>query len=360
MIGTTSRNILLAYDVPKALVDAIMSLYYGAQASVQVRGSLSEPFDLGVGVLQGDTLAPYLFVIVLDWVLRNALPDESLGVELNPPQGTRTRPTPGKYLTDLDYADDIALLSNSIPNAQEMLLSIETWAARVGLKINHGKSEYMLVGNWNSERASDSGIHLTLCSGDELKEVADFKYLDSWLLNSKKDFLVRKALAWSAIIRLNRIWRSTVLQRKVKLNLFSALIESILLYNAATWTMNKTLTRMLDGAYNRLLRYALNVSWKDRVTNQLIFGDDITPISQRLQQRRLTFAGHCIRSPESAPQPIADLLLWQPSPRLTRKRGRRGNYRKRLCEETGRNVEQLQYEARDRNGWREVVKKCCM
>ena len=72
--------------MPKALVDAIMSLYYGAQASVKAGSSLSESFDLGVGVLQGDTLAPYLFIIVLDWVLRNALPDESLGAELIPPR----------------------------------------------------------------------------------------------------------------------------------------------------------------------------------------------------------------------------------------------------------------------------------
>ena len=174
------ENILLAYDVPKALVDAVMSLYYGAQASVKVGSSLSEPFDLGVGVLQGDTLAPYLFVIVLDWVLRNAIPDESLGVELSPPSKTRTRTiNPGKHLTDLDYADDIALLSGTIANAQSMLLSIETWAAKVGLKINHSKTEYMLVGNWEAERASEAGIHLTLSTGNELIEVTDFKYLGS-------------------------------------------------------------------------------------------------------------------------------------------------------------------------------------
>ena len=71
--------------------------------------------------------------------------------------------------------------------------------------------------------------------------------------------------------------------------------------------MTKIMTKHLDSAYNRLLRYALNVSWKDRVTNQSIFGDDIIPVSQR--QRRLTFIGHCLRSPESAPQPIANLVL---------------------------------------------------
>ncbi len=68
---------------------------------------------------------------------------------MSPPSRTRTRTiNPGKHLTNLDYADDIALLSGTIANAQSMLLSIETWAAKVGLKINHSKTEFMLVGNW--------------------------------------------------------------------------------------------------------------------------------------------------------------------------------------------------------------------
>ena len=136
-----------------------------------------------------------------------------------------------------------------------------------------------------------------------------------------------------------------------KLNLFSALIESILLYNSVTWTMNKTLTKQLDSAYNRLLRYALNVSWKDKVTNPSIFGDDIIPVSQRLRQRRLAFIGHCLHSPESAPQPIADLVLWQPHPSFTRQPGRRSNnFRKTLCEETGYSEVELQDAVRDRVG----------
>ena len=71
----------------------------------------------------------------------------------------------------------------------------------------------MLIGNWETERSSEAGIHLTLSTGNELKEMADFKYLGSKLLISKKDFLVRKA-----ITRLNRIWKSTILHRKVKVN----------------------------------------------------------------------------------------------------------------------------------------------
>ena len=78
------EQILLAYRVPKELVDAIMSLYIGAKATIRWGNpDNAKDIKLGVGVLQGDTLAPYLFIIVLDWVLRQAIPDYSLGVKLN-------------------------------------------------------------------------------------------------------------------------------------------------------------------------------------------------------------------------------------------------------------------------------------
>ena len=59
--------ILISYDVPQELVDRVMMLYYNAQARVKVEGNLSDPFKLGISVLQGDTLAPFLFIVVIDW-----------------------------------------------------------------------------------------------------------------------------------------------------------------------------------------------------------------------------------------------------------------------------------------------------
>ena len=41
----------------------------------------TDDFDVNTGVLQGDTLAPFLFIIVVDYVLRHAMGDESLGVQ---------------------------------------------------------------------------------------------------------------------------------------------------------------------------------------------------------------------------------------------------------------------------------------
>ena len=116
------------------------------------------------------------------------------------------------------------------------------------MKINRTKTEYILVGN------RDAPVSLTISSGP-IKKVDNFKYLGSWLMDCGKDLKVREALAWKAALRLVKIWKSKVISRKVKLNLFLACIESTLLYNAVTWTMTNGLTKKLDFCYTRLLRY---------------------------------------------------------------------------------------------------------
>ena len=46
-------------------------------------------------------------------------------------------------VTDLDFADDIVLLSEGIDQAQEILKRVETSVGKVGLKFNAGKTNYM-------------------------------------------------------------------------------------------------------------------------------------------------------------------------------------------------------------------------
>jgi hypothetical protein len=96
------------------LVEAVMSMYYGAKAKVKYSNDQFTNFiDLSIGVLQGDTLAPYLSVIVVNYVMRVALADQSLGLKIPNKVGTRTRTfTPANYITDLDFADDVMLISD--------------------------------------------------------------------------------------------------------------------------------------------------------------------------------------------------------------------------------------------------------
>ena len=63
--------ILYAYQFPAELVKAIMSVYEEANAGLRDTSEVvncTTTFDLSVGVLQGDTLAPYLCIIVMNFV----------------------------------------------------------------------------------------------------------------------------------------------------------------------------------------------------------------------------------------------------------------------------------------------------
>ena len=67
------EQILLAYGLPKEIVAAITILYRNTKVKVSSPDGDTEYFDILAGVLQGDTLAPYLFIICLHYVLRTSI-----------------------------------------------------------------------------------------------------------------------------------------------------------------------------------------------------------------------------------------------------------------------------------------------
>ena len=68
-------------------------------------------FDIVVGVLQGDTLAPYFFIICLEYVLGTSIDKmKDNGFKLTK---ERSRRYSAHTITDADYAYDIALQANT-------------------------------------------------------------------------------------------------------------------------------------------------------------------------------------------------------------------------------------------------------
>ena len=127
------EQILLAYGLPKETIAAITILYRNTIVKVRSPYGDTEYFDIVAEIQQGDTLAPYLFIICLDYVLRTSIDKiRENGFELTK---KRSRRYPAKTITDADYADDIAILAN-IPNQAETLLySLERAAAGIGLHV---------------------------------------------------------------------------------------------------------------------------------------------------------------------------------------------------------------------------------
>ena len=101
----------------------------------------TEYFDIVAGVLQEDTLAPSLFIICLDYLLRTSINKiRENGFELTE---KRSRRYSEKTITDAEYADNIAILANTPNQVETLLHSLERAATGIGLHVNAHKTEYM-------------------------------------------------------------------------------------------------------------------------------------------------------------------------------------------------------------------------
>ena len=157
----------------------------------------TEYFDIVEGVLQGDTLAPYLFIICLDYVLRTSIDKiRENGFELTK-KGSRRYPA--KTITNADYADDIMILANTPNQAETLLHSLVRAAAGIGLHVNAHKMEYMCY--------NQTGDISTL-DGTLLKLVDKFTNLGNSVSSTKKDIDTRLTKAWTAINSLSIIEKS--------------------------------------------------------------------------------------------------------------------------------------------------------
>ena len=100
-------------------------------------------------------------------------------------------------MSDLDFADDIALTLDTTQEAQNLLFGVEVEAANVGLHLNAAKTEMI---TYNLQVMVD----ISSLKGELIKNVNDFKYLGSWIDSTLKDINVRKAQAWLHAINFRK------------------------------------------------------------------------------------------------------------------------------------------------------------
>ena len=97
-------KILRHYGIPEKIVKMIRVFYDGFQARVLHEGEMTESFSMSTGVRQWCLLSPLFFLVAQDWVSRQAFGNNKTGIQF----------TLLQKLEDLDFADDIVLLSQKI------------------------------------------------------------------------------------------------------------------------------------------------------------------------------------------------------------------------------------------------------
>jgi hypothetical protein len=146
---------------PKKFISLIREGYNGFQCRVLHNGQLKEPFQTISGVCQGCLLSPQLFLVVLDGVLNDIFSKKARGISWRLTQ----------TLEDLDYADDIRLVSHIWSDMQEKLNDLNYESKKIGLHINFAKTDEMRINN-NSNNT-------IILENKTIRKEADFTYLGS-------------------------------------------------------------------------------------------------------------------------------------------------------------------------------------
>jgi hypothetical protein len=305
-------HLLEAYGVPSTLVTATMDLYTDSSAFVRTRDGPTDSFNTSSGVLQGDTLSPLLFLLVVDYILRRCLREEDSYV-LAPRRSSRS---PAVHLPALAYADDVALLCRDPAAAQRALTRLCEEAARVGLEVNNRKTKVLHVGTTDASA-------LRLPTGELVTVCEDFTYLGSRLMSPDSIVAERRAQAWRAAYLLRAIFNSSA-RDTLKIRLFRAAVESILLYSLEAVPLTPSREQALDASYRSLLRHALGIHYPNRISSrQLMARAGVPSASDTLRRRRQMLLGHCLRSHgRGEMNPLALTLLHPPNERLRRGQGR--------------------------------------
>ncbi|RUS74991.1 hypothetical protein EGW08_017258 [Elysia chlorotica] len=331
-------RILRAYGIPEKIVLIIKSFYSNFRCRV---GNSSTSFEVKTGVRQGCVMSALLFNITIDWVMRRTTEDKSRGIRWNL----------FSTLEDLDFADDLALLSHTHNHMQEKTARLSNFAKQVGLKINKKKTEVMMLNISNQ-----SPIEV---NGENLPTTEEFTYLGSKVRHdggAGTDIQSRLSKARNSFRMLNNVWRSSQYKVKTKLRLYQSCVLSTLLYGSECWRMTQSDLNKLSTFHTKNLRRILRISWPETISNQhLLARCNQLCMDTIIMQRRWRWLGHVMRKEQGNITRTA--LHWTPEGR--RKRGRPKNTWRRTVESelktTKHTWSSVQRLAQNRQEWRSFV-----
>ncbi|VDO66059.1 unnamed protein product [Schistosoma margrebowiei] len=184
-------------------------------------------------------------------------------------------------LDDLDFADDLALLSHIQQQMQKKTTSVAAASSAVGLNIHKGKSKTLKYNTACNNR-------ITL-DGEDLKDLKTFTYLGSIIDKhggSDADVKARIEKA-RAHIQLMNIWNSKQLSTNTKVRIFNTNVKTFLLYVVETWRTMKAIIQKIQVFNNSCLRKIFNIHWPDTISNSLLWKrTNQLPAEEEIRKKR--------------------------------------------------------------------------
>ena len=177
---------------------------------------------------QGDTISPKIFTAAIEEEVYKKLNLEKNGINVD-----------GEYLTDLRFADDVALTTTSVKDMEVQLKSLNSESKKIGLKIHKGKTKFMT--NYDTNESIE-------IENEQIEKVESYKYLGQtvkMLDNTREEVLIRIKAGW----RCFGIYKEILCDSKVSLTqrkrIFNQCVLPTMTYGCETWNITKFLEQKL-------------------------------------------------------------------------------------------------------------------
>ena len=152
-------KLLKIYGILDKLVNMIKAMYRNSKCAVIDGVETSQWFDVKSGVKQGCVISGLLFLIVMDWIMTKTVENDNNGIRWNFTT----------VLEDIDFADNVALLSSTKTHIQKKVDHLNKHSKAIGRKTSIKKTKLM---RYNARDQTSVSI-----DGKDVEDVDSFTYL---------------------------------------------------------------------------------------------------------------------------------------------------------------------------------------
>jgi len=268
-------------------------IYTNAISKIHLDKDVSQIITIDRGVRQGDTLSPKVFTTTMECIFKN-IPLDERGINID-----------GEKLTDLRFADDVALIASSVKDMEVQLNDLNRESKKCGLKMHKGKTKYMT----NYETIDTIKIEHSV-----VEKVDEYKYLGQTLKMSNctyEEVLRRIKAGWSCFGRHRDILCNKNIPMTWRKRVFNQCVLPTMTYGAETWTTTKKLETKLKTAQRAMERSMLHISLRDKIRcTEIRKRTGVKDIIEKIKEAKWRWAGHVARMDDNRwTRRITD---WQP------------------------------------------------
>ena len=249
------------FKIPQNMISLIVDIYSNYQATIV--DTIDEDTEwqyASCGVRQGCTLAPLLFIMVIDDLIQQLSKLPGISVPAMSDFTISSQGIVRNEISQLWYADDAVFLAKDYKGLQEKIDLANQWLIEHGMRMNIEKS-YTMISGCCKEKSKKLEHKL---ADKSFAYVESFKYLG---LNVHKQRLIKNMASARSLdcnkaigICASAFMKNSYISPLARIQFIQAIVSSVALYGCEIWASNNVALTSITNKLAKMIKQCLGVS----------------------------------------------------------------------------------------------------